>query len=575
MILCLSKGRNDPKDLKGVLPVLDRRLDDGGDGGVVLHACLGAEAPADLEFGLGRPERLLAVVVRGRDIRIGQEGEDVVPVFCNTLLEFVKFRFLPVFGGVDRWPCEQLVQPLFHLRADLRPEIPLVPLMDGVPQEVQHVQAPGVVRESLHGISEVPKQVRDAYLVVLHSHITHKVGRKPVRHPDHSTLLSPGEVLVHDIVAAALVEGEIRGDRVLEGPEPVVLAADVDSGLVRSGHLPARDPLADHLVGSLGEFAHRVQHVGHGALADVKTEDGLVQVREPLERDVLIGAQIRGHGHDVGAVGYRCIHILRKLTLAAVTAGALDLHLKMVEHLGRNGKRDVHHLAPGAHRGRVHVQRLSALRAHCRRIPAFRAGDILGLEPGTALMPLLATGLSSGRLAQRLRMRDAYRILGRRNAAVRAGLGNRFHAAFKFRDTGLQLFNLFILADKIAVQDVNNKRLLMQLLCKFRRVKVLGETHIPKELLAPPGEFHPVSFKALAEPGIEVFSHTTKVRKRFDIYKFNILIINRLKAICGLYNESDRALFGGPDEKFLRALNRPQMAVNRLIFSGLKTRFAA
>ena len=44
--------------------VLDRRLYDGG---VVLRAGFRAEASADLEFGLGRPQGLLAVVVCGRN----------------------------------------------------------------------------------------------------------------------------------------------------------------------------------------------------------------------------------------------------------------------------------------------------------------------------------------------------------------------------------------------------------------------------------------------------------------------------------------------------------------------------
>ena len=60
MMLCQRKGRNDPEDLEGVLPVLDRRPYDGGDGGVVLRAGFRAEASADLEFGLGaaaRPSR--------------------------------------------------------------------------------------------------------------------------------------------------------------------------------------------------------------------------------------------------------------------------------------------------------------------------------------------------------------------------------------------------------------------------------------------------------------------------------------------------------------------------------------
>lgn len=110
MMLCLCEGRNDPQGLERVLPVLDRRLYDGGDGGVVFHASLRAEASADLEFGLGRPERLLAVVVRGRDGRVGEEGEDVAPMFVNALLEFIQFGLPAVFPCVDGRPGEQFVQ---------------------------------------------------------------------------------------------------------------------------------------------------------------------------------------------------------------------------------------------------------------------------------------------------------------------------------------------------------------------------------------------------------------------------------------------------------------------------------
>ena len=63
-MLCLRKGRDDPKNSEGVLPVFNRRLYDRG---VVFRAGFRAEASAGLEFGLGRPQGLLAVVVRGWD----------------------------------------------------------------------------------------------------------------------------------------------------------------------------------------------------------------------------------------------------------------------------------------------------------------------------------------------------------------------------------------------------------------------------------------------------------------------------------------------------------------------------
>ena len=37
MILCQREGRYDPKNLEGFLSVLDRRLYDGGNGGVVFR----------------------------------------------------------------------------------------------------------------------------------------------------------------------------------------------------------------------------------------------------------------------------------------------------------------------------------------------------------------------------------------------------------------------------------------------------------------------------------------------------------------------------------------------------------
>ncbi len=74
MMLRQRKGRYDPKDLEGVLPVLDRCLYDRGDGGVVLCSDLRVEASADLELGLRGTEGLLTVVVRRRDGRICQRG---------------------------------------------------------------------------------------------------------------------------------------------------------------------------------------------------------------------------------------------------------------------------------------------------------------------------------------------------------------------------------------------------------------------------------------------------------------------------------------------------------------------
>lgn len=386
MMLCQRKGRNDPKDLEGVLPVLDRRLYDGGDGGVILRAGFRAEASADLEFGLGRPQGLLAVVVRGRDGGVREEGEDVVPVFGDAFLELVQFGVSPVLFRVDR-------RQLLHILLRPLPDFPLVPPVHGVPQEVKHVQAPGVIREGLRRVGEVPQQVGHTDLMVFHPDVPHEVGRPAVRHPDGPALLLRREVPVHHVVAPAFVKGQIGRGLVLEGPEPAVLSVHVDPRLIRSGNLSGRDLPADHLVRLLRYPLHGVQHVGHGPLADVEPEDGLEQVREPLERDVLIGAEVRGERHDVGAEGYRGVHVLGEPALAAVAAGALHPHLEMPRHRRHDRKRDVLHLPRGGDYRGFHVQRFAAHGTDGRGIPALRPGHIPGLQPRAALMPPLPAGL--------------------------------------------------------------------------------------------------------------------------------------------------------------------------------------
>ena len=546
-ILRQREGRYDPKDLEGVLPVLDRRLYDGGDGGVVLCAGLRAEASADLELGLGGTERLLAVIVRGRNGRVCQEGEDVVPVLGDALLEFVQVGVGTVGLCVDLRPCKKLVKPLLHLGPHVRSDVPLVPVVHGVPQKIEHIEAPPIVREGLHRVCEVPQQVCDAYLVVLHR---------------------------DGAVASAAVEGEVRCNAVLESPEPVVPAADIDSRLVSPRNFPGNHLLAYHLVRLLGELPHRVQHVGYGALAYVKSEDDLQQMCQPFERHVLIGAQIGHESRNVGAEAYRGVHGFRKLSFAAVTAAAFDLHQKMVYDLRLYRKRDLNLLSSCAQGGGVHIQRLAAHRADRRRIPAPCGGDVVGPEPRTARMPLLPARLPSGRLALGLRVRNADRILRRRHAAVRAGLDDGLVPCLKFHNASLQLFNFLVLADKVAVEDIDDTGLLVKLFRQLRGVKILGEAHLSKELFAPTGEFYPVCFKALAKPGIEVLFHTSKIRKRNDSTKFNELCINRLKDVCELLDKIDTLLCGGPDRKFSRASYGLPIGNNRLIFNELKVRCA-
>lgn len=595
--LCLCKGRDDAKDLEGVLSVLDRRLDDGGNRGVVLRSLIGAESPADLQFGLGRPQCLLGVVVGGRDGRIDEEGKYIVPMLGDAFFKFVKFGLLAVFPGAERRSFEQLVQSFLHVFPDRLPDVTFVAAVDGLPDQVEHVQAPWVILKGLHGVGEVAQQVGEAYLVVVHSHVRHEVGRKPVGDPYHIALFLRGEVLVDDIVASAAVKRQEGGHGILENPEPVVFPFHVDPGLVRPGDLSPGDFPAYHLIGRGGELAHGVEHVGHGSFADVKSEDGFEQVGEPLEGDILISAQVGCHGHDVGAERHGGVHLLGELSLAAMPAGALHLHRHMVDDRGRDRKRYVHHLACGAHAGGVHLQGLPALRALTGGIPPLGRGHIAGLEQGAPPVPFLSARHPVGRLALGLCVADAHRVFRWRDAAVHAALLDGLPATLEFGDAGCQIGNTGLFHFHLALMHRKDKThpgkfpvlllngfgqgpvgvcLDQQSLRQFRGVKLVTEAEFPKYLLATPGEVHPVRLEDLPESCVKVLFHTcAKIGKIIDKGKFNDLMSNELEDIPRHSDGTGAFPPGGLSGKILIAENRLQIACNRLISSIFNTDMAA
>ena len=84
---------------------------------------------------------------------------------------------------------------------------------------------------------------------------------------------------------------------------------------------------------------------------------------------------------------------------------------------------------------------------------------------------------------------------------------------------------------------------------QLRRVKLLGVSHLTKEMFAPVAKFYPIGFETPSKPCNEVLFHTTKIRKRKGSIKFNKLCISILKAICGLSDKVDALLFGGSSRK--------------------------
>jgi len=115
----------------------------------------------------------------------------------------------------------------------------------------------------------------------------------------------------------------------------------------------------------------------------------------------------------------------------------------------------------------------------------------------------------------------------------------------------------------------------MEFLRKFRRVKILGVSHFPKELPAPVGEPHPVRFDALSQSCIEVLFHATKVRKRFNPCKYNRLNTNVLNAVFGHCGEIDTLSHGETYGNYLSAPARLTGGDKRLIFSGPKRNLTA
>lgn len=60
-----------------------------------------------------------------------------------------------------------------------------------------------------------------------------------------------------------------------------------------------------------------------------------------------------------------------------------------------------------------------------------------------------------------------------------------------------------------------------------------------------------------------------------DMYKFNDLAINRLKAAYRHFGETCTSYFGGSFQNFLKACNALQIAINKLIYNNFNTGIAA
>lgn len=119
-------------------------------------------------------------------------------------------------------------------------------------------------------------------------------------------------------------------------------------------------------------------------------------------------------------------------------------------------------LYDGGDGGGVHIQGLAAHGADSGRIPALGSGDIVSLESRASRMPLPSARLLSGRLALGLRVRNAYGVLRRRRADVRAGLDDWPMTGLKFHNTSLQLFDFLFLPCNAAVKDIICANLLVK-----------------------------------------------------------------------------------------------------------------
>ena len=65
-----------------------------------------------------------------------------------------------------------------------------------------------------------------------------------------------------------------------------------------------------------------------------------------------------------------------------------------------------------------------------------------------------------------------------------------------------QLFDFLFLPCYAAVKGVICENLLVKLFRQLCRVKILGVSHLTKELFAPAGKFYPICFETLSKPYI-------------------------------------------------------------------------
>ena len=67
----------------------------------------------------------------------------------------------------------------------------------------------------------------------------------------------------------------------------------------------------------------------------------------------------------------------------------------------------------------------------------------------------------------------------------------QYDQELKFHNTSLQLFDFLFLPCYAAVKDIICANLLVKFFRQLRRVKILGVSHLTKELFAPAGKFYP------------------------------------------------------------------------------------
>jgi hypothetical protein len=397
-------------------------FDNGADVGIETRAPRGAEAVGDFPKSHAGPQRALGSVIGGRDGPVCHEDEHVAADFFDDALQFDA-------GGMGWRAGHERVEAGLEARGiglerGVGKFFASSPDPAGAAQQVAQAGGKQTVAR-FDGVLHVADKMGEADLMLRlgPSHLAAVAVGYPVIGPPFAQ-----KRLRHAFAARGL--GHKHGVvLVVEHPQPPVLLADPQAGLVRFQRCSTHESGAD-AAGLRGEsLARRRQHVDQRAFADGKAQKIGHEPRQPFKGNALGEAQIEDEGAQVWPERRPPDHVRGAWRLelsGAARAGSAMQH--DAGHSGRDGR---------------YLDMVISLADGLRQTGDIRAAMLAGMRHHIA--PGRWIGMQR---AMRARMRLALRRAGRLTRWLgalrgwRAGIIRRLRRqaepGFKFSDTRRQ-----------------------------------------------------------------------------------------------------------------------------------------